>query len=278
MATIRELLEQGRSRLVGLDSAQLDAEVLLCHVLQSDRGLLYARPEKRIGTAQQSSYARLISARCTGTPVAYLTGKKEFWSIELRVDEHTLVPRPETECLVEAALEHIPQGQALCIADLGTGSGAIAIALAIERPACRLLASDISAEALAVASYNARSQAIDQIRFVKSNWFSHIDERFEIIVSNPPYVADSDPHLGGTGVRHEPASALRGGHDGLDAIRCIIEGAGGHLTKGGWLFLEHGFDQAKAVSDLFRAKHYINVATRKDYAGLDRVTYGQYTG
>ena len=276
--TIRELLDQGRGQLSGLDTARLDAEILLCHVLHSDRSRIYAGLERGITADQQATYAELISARQTGIPVAYLTGKKEFWSVELCVNEHTLVPRPETECLVEAVLEQIPTEEALTIADLGTGSGAIAIALASERPACKLLASDINTEALTIANHNADLQTPGQIRFVRSDWFSNIDEHFDIIVSNPPYIADKDPHLSGPDMGHEPANALRGGRDGLDAIRKIIEGAVSHLNTDGWLFLEHGFDQARAVSALFHSGHFGNVTTRKDYAGLDRVTFGQYTG
>src|SRR5690606_36104570 len=179
--------------------------------------------------------------RRLGKPVAYLTGTREFWSMEFQVNEHTLIPRPETECLVETVLKLVPDNANLDVADLGTGSGAIAIAIASERPHCRIVATDICDRALAIAVKNATRLDVNNIQFVKSDWYTNLQGSFDIIVSNPPYIRNDDAHLHGDGVAHESMLALRGGVDGLDAIRNIISNAVRYLNKGGWLVIEHGY-------------------------------------
>lgn len=274
--TVKELLRQAEQQLHTSVSARLDAEVLLCSVTGLDRARLYASPELDIGPQQSATFKARIRERQEGKPVAYLTGTREFWSMSLQVSAHTLVPRPETECLMEAALQRIPEGQPLHIADLGTGCGAIALALARERPSCHLTATDISEEALAVARINAAQYGMARITFVLSDWFSALTGTLALIVSNPPYVRDDDEHLLHTDIRHEPRLALCGGIDGLNAIRRIIGGAGCFLDHNGWLCIEHGCDQGPAVRGLFLDNGFADVTTINDYAGLERVSCGRY--
>ncbi len=273
--TIQHLLREAEQQLAVSATPRLDAEILLCTVLKSERAKLYAESQQVLSADRVMQYQDLIARRRAKNPVAYLTGMKEFWSMSLHVNEHTLIPRPETETLVEAALEHIPADTPSAIADLGTGSGAIALAIARERPQCRITATDISPAALAVAQDNATRHQLNNIHFVVSHWFENIHERFDLIVSNPPYIPDQDQHLQGDGVVHEPRLALRGGKDGLEAIRTIIRYASGSLQPHGWLLLEHGYDQAAAIRDLFKAAGYTDVNTYRDFAGLERVTGAQ---
>lgn len=273
MAEIRELL--ATATLPG-DSARLEAELLLCHCLQQSRSYLYAWPEKKIDGERCAAYEALLVARRKGTPVAYLTGLREFWSLPLQVDEHTLIPRPETETLVEWALDlHLAEDAR--VADLGTGSGAIALALASERPRWQLLATDISEDALAIAGLNARRLGLANIEFLCSDWERSLAPgSFELIVSNPPYIALDDPHLGRGDVRFEPAAALRSGVDGLDALRRIIALAPAYLSSGGWLLLEHGYDQAEPVRRLLQSAGFNAVVARPDLAGIDRISGGRW--
>jgi release factor glutamine methyltransferase len=275
-ATVKELLRQAEQQLHASASARLDAEVLLSSVTGLERTQFYSSPELDIDPHQIALFQAQVRERVEGKPVAYLTGVREFWSMPLQVNAHTLVPRPETECLVEAALQHVPAGLPLTLADLGTGCGAIALALARERPACVIIATDISKEALAVAGSNADHHVPGRISFVLSDWFSALPGNLAVIVSNPPYVRDDDEHLRQTDVRHEPRLALCGGRDGLDAIRQIINGAGQHLDHNGWLCIEHGCDQGAAVRDLFSDNEFTDIATFNDYAGLERVSCGRY--
>lgn len=274
--TISEALDQARSQLTGFDSARLDAEVLLCHVLGTDRSRLYAYPEVALRSGQQSAFEELIDQRQTGYPVAYLTGKKEFWSIELTVNQDTLIPRPDTECLLESALDRIPLNHPGRIADLGSGSGAIAIAIASERPRCRIVATDINESTLAIARENAERLQLNQIDFIQSNWFTNMEGRFDMIVSNPPYISENDPHLLSVDIKHEPASALIAGPDGLDAIRVICQQAKKFMNLQGWLLLEHGYDQAVSVHKLLQENGFTGIFTRSDYAGHERVSGGQF--
>jgi len=273
--TIKELLYEAENKLTNSDSARLDAEVLLCNVLDFDRSKLYSSSGSFVTAESANQYMSLIQERQSGKPFAYLTGVREFWSIEFQVNEYTLIPRPETECLVEAALELIPENPELNIADLGTGSGAIAIAIAHERPRCKIIATDICDHALAVAVKNAARLGVNNIQFIKSDWYANMEGSFDVIVSNPPYIRNDDEHLLGDGVAHEPRLALCGGVDGLDAICNIISNAGRYLNKCGWLVIEHGFDQAQAVRSLLKNNGFINIKTRRDYAGVDRVTMGK---
>ena len=230
-----------------------------------------------MGEVELERFRSLVARRAGGEPIAYLTGRREFWSLPLQVTTDTLIPRPETELLVEWALELLPATGHRWVADLGTGSGAIAAALAHERPGIELLASDLSAAALAVAAGNFAALGLDNVRSVCGNWYAALPRAllFDLIISNPPYIANGDPHLQGDGLPCEPAAALSSGSDGLDAIRLIVAQAGDWLVPGGWLLLEHGYDQADAVANLLRYHGFAAVATRHDLAGHPRASGGR---
>lgn len=274
---IRDRLDHAIAQLRPLsDSARLDAELLLAHVLDRPRSHLHAWPERSLDSAQEQAFLTLLARRAAGEPMAYLLGSREFWSLRLAVTPDTLIPRPETELLVEAALALISGDATWRVADLGTGSGAIALALASERPACRIIATDRSAAALAVASANAEHLGLNNVEFREGNWFAPLTgEQFDVVVSNPPYVASGDPHLREGDVRFEPLGALAAGPDGLDAIRKIAYAAPLHLRRGGWLLMEHGYDQGEAVRQLLARYRYVHVETRRDAAGHPRVTLAQ---
>lgn len=275
--TIHTALQEATSLLAPIhDSARLDAEILLAYVLEKERTWLYTWPEHPLDGESLQRYTHLIERRAQGEPVAYLTGQREFWSMRLTLDRSTLIPRPETELLVEQALQHIPADAAWELLDLGTGSGAIALALAGERPRCRITATDYSAAALQVARNNAQQLGLTNLRFVEGDWFSPLHERqFHLIVSNPPYIPDSDPHLRRGDVRHEPVSALASGEDGLDDIRQLLSDARRHLLQDGWLLLEHGYDQAPRIKELFRQQGFDSVHSCQDLQGHPRITLGK---
>ena len=263
-------------------SAALDAALLLAHVLGLSRAALAARPELELTAAQAVRLGRLAVRRAAGEPLAYLTGRREFWSLDLDVTPDVLVPRPETELLVEWALEILSGKPGPAVLDLGTGSGAIALALGKEQPSWKITATDISPAALKVAHGNAQRLGITTIEFLRSDLFKELDSRFrgkdvaakfDLIVSNPPYVAEGDPHL--AELKFEPAIALTSGTDGLDALRVIVAGAPEHLRAGGWLLVEHGAQQGEAVRALFRAAGFAGIETRRDLAGLERATGGR---
>lgn len=261
------------------DSARRDAEVLLCHVLNQSLTYLRTWPERELSGVQQTAFDDLIRKRQQGEPVAYLTGEREFWSMPFLVTSDTLIPRPETELLVEQTLARLPADAPQTVVDLGTGSGAIALALAKERPNWQLTATDASFAALRVAEKNARRLKLDNVRFEYGSWYAPLRaQRFHAIVSNPPYVADRDPHLAQGDVRFEPNSALVSGDDGLDDIRQIVAGAPAHLLPSGWLLLEHGYDQGEPVAALLRQHGFVAVETLRDLAGQPRVTLGQLPG
>jgi release factor glutamine methyltransferase len=254
-----------------------DAEILLAHVLGRSRTWLYAHADAEAGVDAQRRFGELLARRRAGEPVAYLTGSRGFWRFDLRVTADTLVPRPETERLVELALERLPEDRALRIADMGTGSGAIALALALERPRAQVVATDASEAALAVAADNARLLGLGNVAFRQGDWFAPLSgERFDLVASNPPYIALGDPHLDAGDLRFEPPAALASGGDGLDAIRRIASGASMHLAPGGWLLVEHGWEQGTAVRVLFEAAGLVEVATHVDLEQRDRVTLGRY--
>ena len=251
---------------------RLDAEVLLMHVCGFDRSQLIARDETALSNAQQHLLESLLTRRKRGEPIAYLTGTREFWSMEFDVTPATLIPRPETELLVEKALEHIPRDAQWTIADLGTGSGAIALAIAKERPRCHVVATDNSPAALEVARSNAKKFGLTNVEFCEGDWcIPLVGGTFDMIVSNPPYIRTDDPHLIQGDVRFEPATALASGVDGLDAIRLIARHAREFLRPGDWLLFEHGWDQAAAVGELLRQHDYRDMVCHQDLAGHARV-------
>ena len=258
-----------------LESCKVDSQWLFAHVLQRNSAWLRAWPEHVLTDDQWQTYQQLIERRMAGEPVAYLTGQQGFWNFDLKVTADTLIPRPDTELLVEQALQHINEEHARVV-DLGTGTGAIALALASERPAWVVTATDIHPATLAVARHN--SQALNlPIRLLESAWFEQLQgERFHLIVSNPPYIEDSDEHLQGVGVRFEPVRALASGQDGLDDIRHIVAYAPEHLEKAGWLLLEHGYNQGEVVRQLLIERGFEQVRTVQDLADNDRVTLGQW--
>lgn len=279
-SSVASLLANASARLaadadLGND-ALADARLLLAWVVQKGQTFLYAHPEFLPSRAEIAEFTRLIERRVAGEPIAYLTGEREFWSLSLQVTPATLIPRHETELLVEQCLERIPADADWPIADLGTGSGAIALALASERPHCHISATDRKAEALQTAADNAQRLQLDNIDFLNGDWFAPLQQRrFALIASNPPYIADRDPHLQLGDVAHEPRSALASGSDGLDDIRRIIADAPAHLSPGGWLLLEHGYDQGNKILDLFRATGYDDVSDYRDLAGQPRVAAGR---
>ncbi len=277
LKTGARLSQQLRAAVICLQAAspspRVDAELLLAHVLARPRSYLYAWPERALTKMELGAYADCIDRRVRGEPVAHLTGRREFWSLDLEVTADTLVPRPETEGLVEFALERIPTGAHWQLADLGTGTGTVALAVAKERPTCRMLAADISTGALAVARRNARRLQIPNIDFVRSNWLAGFrDSSFDMVLCNPPYVADIDPCLVDGDLRFEPSGALASGPEGLDDLRRVITGASTVLRSGGWLVLEHGTDQGKTVRTLLETNGYTEATTRRDLAGHERIS------
>ncbi|TAM43761.1 MAG: peptide chain release factor N(5)-glutamine methyltransferase [Gammaproteobacteria bacterium] len=254
-------------------SPRLDADVLLRHVTGCSPADLVARAERILTDDEARRLDALTTRRRAGEPVAYLTGEREFWSMTLKVTPAVLIPRPETELLVERALAHVPADARWTVADVGTGSGAIALAIARERPRCRVIASDRSPEALAVARANAHQLGIANVEFFEGEWLEPLGKLSpEMVVSNPPYVRADDPHLNEGDVRFEPKGALIGGADGLDAIRALAQQAFACLMPGGWLLLEHGYDQATAVAAILTEAGFCEIACHRDLAGHDRVT------
>jgi len=252
----------------------LDAQVLLAHVLERNRGWLAAHASDPLSHDQADAFFALAKRRHDGEPVAYLTCTREFWGLPLGITRAVLIPRPETETLVEVALASLPRDDAMRVLDLGTGSGAVALAIAHERPRARVVAVDADAAALALARSNAQRLSIANIEFIRSDWYAALpcDARFDAIVSNPPYVASADPHLADGDVRFEPRSALVSGIDGLAALRTIVAGAAARLVTGGVLAVEHGYDQAERVRKLFEQAQFADIRSTRDLAGIERVT------
>jgi release factor glutamine methyltransferase len=278
--TIAALLESQTQQLAAAsDSARVDVEVLLGCVLQKNRTWLYTWPEYELNQQQQQQLQSLINRRLQGEPVAYLTGQREFWSLTLLVSPDTLIPRPDTELLVEVALELLADRdqETLNILDLGTGSGAIALAIASEQPQWQVVGLDRIAAAVALAQRNQTQLQIPNASFLESDWFDALDkQRFELIVSNPPYIEPQDPHLALGDVRYEPRSALVAEDAGLSDIQQIIAQAPDYLTEEGWLLFEHGYQQGEAVRNLFTERGFVCVQTRCDLAGHERATLGQW--
>lgn len=278
--TLRELLIHATRQLADVsESPRLDAELLLAAALNQSRSHLHAWPERMPEPGSVARFTAWLERRCGGEPVAYILGRREFWSLELEVTPDTLIPRPETELLVELALERLPANCPVTVADLGTGSGAMALALAVERPLARIIATDQSPAALAVARRNARRLNIPHLEFRQGDWCEPLaGETFDLIVANPPYIAATDAHWWAGALRFEPAMALISGEKGLDALQMIIAAAPDHLQPGGWLLLEHGYDQGEAVPALLRKRGFIAVSDHQDAAGLSRSSCGRWRG
>lgn len=260
-----------------LITSRIEIQCLLQHVLGVPRAYLLAHPEQTLSETQQQVYGELLQRRLHGVPIAHLLGEREFFGLNLKVTPATLIPRPDTELIVELALARIPQAQPYRVLDMGAGSGAIALAIAKYKPNAEVVAVDASLDALAVAIKNARSLGVANVRFMQSDWFSALSgQHFDLIVSNPPYIASDDIHLTQGDLRFEPLSALASGADGLDDIRHIISAAPHHLTSNGWLLLEHGYDQARPVRELLGLRGFSEVFSEKDLSGIERVSGGTF--
>ncbi len=276
-ATVDELFAAAIRQLAPSPSARLDAEVLLAHALERPRSFVHSRGGEAVAPAVAARIAALIERRRRGEPVAYITGRREFWSLELEVDASVLIPRPETELLVEFALEILPVAAHARVLELGTGSGAVALAIARERPNARVTANDISTPALTLACRNAERLGIGNVTFVTGDWYETVGAMHcDLIVSNPPYVAGDDPALASGDASHEPRLALTPGPTGLEAIERIVAGARSHLRASGWLGVEHGAEQGAAVRALFSRHGLSTIRTRRDLAGHERVTTGRH--
>jgi release factor glutamine methyltransferase len=275
MTTIAAALREAIGSLPdGMD--RIDAEYLLAHVLQRPRAWLYAHADDELAPVHRDAFRNLQVRRKAGEPVAYLTGLRGFWSLELRVTSDTLIPRPETELLVETALARLHPERTATVLDLGTGSGAVALAIAVERPLAQVTAVERSPAALAVAKDNAQRLKLERVNFETGNWYEGFGgHRFDVIVSNPPYIEDGDTHLDHGDLRYEPRTALVSGLDGLDDIRQIIVQAPGYLLPGGWLLLEHGWQQGAAVRGLLEGAGFREIMTELDLEGRDRVSLGR---
>jgi release factor glutamine methyltransferase len=275
--TIKTALTEAFSLLQSVnESPLLDAEVLLCKVLGKDRSYLRAWPDGELSPEQNQAYQVLVNARRQGKPIAYITGTREFWSRDFLVSPDVLIPRPDTELLIELSLVLIPTNQPCRIIDLGTGSGIIAITLAAERPDAQVIATDISPAAIQIAKTNAAKHNVGHIEFYQSNWFDSIPAgKFDLIVSNPPYLAEDDEHLQQGDLRFEPKTALIANEEGLVDIRIIAETAITKLESGGYVIVEHGYDQGLTIRKMFISLGYNNVQTHEDLARLPRVTVGQ---
>lgn len=268
MSTAHKLLAQSS------DTARLDAEVLLSHCLRKDRAYLYTWPEREIDESMHQQFTHLVSERAQGVPLAYLTGEREFWSLTFKVTRDTLIPRPETELIVQLTLDllAVTTGPVL---DLGTGSGAIAISLASECPQLTIDGLDNSAAALEVARHNAAHHGVN-VNFIESDWFKNITRKdYQIIVSNPPYIDTSDPHLLQGGLPYEPLAALQAPDAGMAAIKEIVANVSSYAAAGGWCLIEHGYQQATLVRESFKAAGLKRIRTEQDIEYRDRVTLGQ---
>jgi len=276
MPTIAAVLAIAQQRLASSDTPRLDAEVLLSFVLRQDRTFLYTWPERELAMDEQQNFMALMERRACGEPVAYLSGYRDFWNFSLQVNDSTLIPRPETELLVELALQRL--SHTFCqVLDLGTGSGAIALALAIERSAWQIFGCDSSQAAVNLAISNGKKLGISQVHFFHSHWFDRIDQKdFDLIVSNPPYIDEADEHLLMGDVRFEPRSALIASKQGFADLELIVDHSREYLRSGGWLMLEHGFAQGEQTRSFMRQCGYGSVDTYRDLAGCERVTLGQW--
>ena len=278
---IHDTCTQDAARLTAVlaldaSTARIEVQCLLQAILQVNRAHLLTHPEQQLNIEQRTRYAALFERRLSGEPIAYLLGEREFFGLTFKVTSDTLIPRPETELLVELALQRIPSNEPCCMLDMGTGSGAIALAIAHARPVANILACDAFPAVLEVARENAQRLGIANAVFVQSDWFSALDTQcFDFIVSNPPYVAAGDPHLQQGDVRFEPVSALASGKDGLRDIRHIVAHAQTHMQPSGWLLIEHGYNQSSQVCELLWRAGFGEVFSAPDLAGIERVSGGR---
>ncbi|MGA3698307.1 peptide chain release factor N(5)-glutamine methyltransferase [Enterobacteriaceae bacterium TYF_5] len=269
-------LREAALQLIESDSPKRDAEILLGYVTQRTRAYLIAFNETVLSLDELEQLSQLLTRRIKGEPIAYLVGEREFWSLPLKVSPATLIPRPDTECLVEKALEKLPS-EPTRILDLGTGTGAIALAMASERPDCHIIGVDFQAEAVVLAQENATNLALNNTEFMESCWFSSLSGyQFGMIISNPPYIDENDEHIHQGDVRFEPLTALVAGKNGFADIEIIVETARQFLTDNGWVLLEHGWQQGEGVRNIFIDKGYCCVETFRDYGGNERVTVGRW--
>ncbi|MBT7258466.1 peptide chain release factor N(5)-glutamine methyltransferase [Porticoccaceae bacterium] len=279
MATVADLLQRHNELSPASDTALLDTELLLCHSLSVDRAWLKTWPDKILSAPDMQRFEQLFRRRLEGEPVAFIIGSQGFWTLDLKVSPHTLIPRPETELLVETAMQlELPNNSQ--VLDLGTGTGAIALALASEYPQWQMTAVDVQASAVELAEQNRLACQLKNVTIYQSDWFAAVANRqpqtlFNLIVSNPPYIEIDDAHLFEGDVRFEPASALVSGTQGLDDLQLVIGQSSGFLAPAGWLLVEHGHAQGLAVRDLFNEAGYVLVETRQDYNQLDRITLGR---
>ena len=272
--TIGRYIDDGAAILSSIsESPRLDAEILMALVLRKPRSHVHAWPEYELSLQESANYEALIRRRFSGEPVAYITGVKEFWSMPLRVSPEVLIPRPDTELLVEKALERIPDEEDVRVLDLGTGCGNVAFAIARERPRAFVTGIDLSPDALRIARLNQRALDADNVEFLESNWFDAVrGQKFDVVVSNPPYVINRDEYLMKGELRFEPPEALAAGDEGMDCIEAIIDRAHNYIVRQGWMLLEHGEAQARFVRRLLEAQRYYDICCYQDAAGHDRVT------
>lgn len=275
MSIIEWRQDTAKKLTICTQTPQLDAELMLMHVLKKSRAQLYADPQTALQKSEEKKLNALLTRRLRGEPMAYLLGSQSFWRMELTVTPDTLIPRPETECLIEWILKHYVQAEELRVADLGTGSGAIAVALALEKPGWKITATDQWEEALAIAKRNTEKYALNNIAFYAGDWFDALpdDSHFDLIVSNPPYIAKQDPHL--KQLTFEPRTALAAGEDGLSAIHHIVHHAPAFLHYNGYLVVEHGYDQAEVVTTIFANAGFHSIENHRDLADVPRFVTGK---
>ena len=276
--SIEQIIQQYSQQLEGLsDTAKLDTELLLAHSLGKDRTYLFTWSDKLISKADESKFQQLFSRRLKGEPIAYILGQQSFWDLELKTNQHTLIPRADTETLIEWVIDladSLPDDAA--VIDLGTGTGAIALSIAFEYPNWSVQGVDLVAEAVSLAQENATLNSLDHVNFYQSSWFDQVNGEFDLIVSNPPYIDSNDEHLGEGDVRFEPRSALVADNKGLADLALIAKQGRPYLLNGGWLLMEHGYNQQEAVQDLLKQLGYKNISTRVDLGGNPRITGGQF--
>ncbi|MFT4581356.1 MAG: release factor glutamine methyltransferase [Gammaproteobacteria bacterium] len=277
--SVANLVRLGESLLRENNNARLDSELLLAHVLACDRAAVYRDADKKVSPGREKTFCDLVSVRSSGRPIAQILGIQEFWSLPFVVDENVLIPRPETELLVDIALAHLRSVDRPIVADLGTGSGAIAVAISHERPDATILAVDRSIQALSIAKRNCAQHARAPIYLARGNWLAGLrDHQFDLIIANPPYIASGDPLVDTTSIRFEPKEALVSGPDGLDALRVVVAGAAHTLKSGGTLAVEHGYNQAMQVRMQFQQHGFCDIVTERDLAGHERATSGRIAG